>query len=145
MPTYEFRCPAGHDFERFHGRMSDAPTQAECPECGALAERRISGGAGFVFKGSGFYITDYGKDGKKDQQTAARARSDAADGGGSATGGDAAKDAKSGGDAGAKGGGDAGGKSDTTAPAAKPAGDGGNSSNAKSGDGVAKPKPSGGE
>lgn len=59
MPTYEFRCPAGHDFERFFGRISTAPAEVECPECGVLAHRRISGGAGLVFKGSGFYITDY--------------------------------------------------------------------------------------
>ncbi|GLC26518.1 FmdB family zinc ribbon protein [Roseisolibacter agri] len=60
MPTYEFRCPNGHNFEQFH-RISDAPSTAECPTCGAVAERAISGGAGLVFKGSGFYLTDYGK------------------------------------------------------------------------------------
>ena len=70
MPTYEFRCPAGHDFERFYGKISDAPSETPCPECGAVAERRISGGAGLLFKGSGFYITDYGKDGKKDLKSA---------------------------------------------------------------------------
>ena len=42
--------------------------QFECPVCGAVAERKVSGGSGLVFKGSGFYITDYGKDGKKDQR-----------------------------------------------------------------------------
>jgi putative FmdB family regulatory protein len=57
MPTYEYRCKKGHDFEAFH-RMSDPPL-TECPECGAAAERRISAGTGLVFKGSGFYITDY--------------------------------------------------------------------------------------
>ena len=58
MPTYEYRCPAcNNEFEKFQ-RMSDEPV-AECPECGASAERRLSGGAGLVFKGSGFYITDY--------------------------------------------------------------------------------------
>jgi putative FmdB family regulatory protein len=62
MPTYEYRCPEGHDFELFQ-KMSDKP-RAKCPVCGKLAVRQISGGAGLVFKGSGFYITDYGKDGK---------------------------------------------------------------------------------
>jgi putative FmdB family regulatory protein len=62
MPTYEYRCPAGHEFELFQ-KMSDKP-RAKCPTCNANAERRISGGAGLHFKGSGFYITDYGKDGK---------------------------------------------------------------------------------
>ena len=62
MPTYEYRCPNGHEFEKFQ-KMSEAP-RAKCPTCGRIAARRISGGAGLVFKGSGFYITDYGKDGK---------------------------------------------------------------------------------
>jgi putative FmdB family regulatory protein len=57
MPTYEYRCPKGHDFELFQ-RMSDEP-RAVCPECGGESERLISGGAGFLFKGDGFYITDY--------------------------------------------------------------------------------------
>ena len=62
MPTYEYECPEGHEFELFQ-KMSEKP-RAKCPVCGKVAERRISGGAGLVFKGSGFYITDYGKDGK---------------------------------------------------------------------------------
>lgn len=61
VPTYEFRCPSGHDFERFYKTMSGAPSELECPECGAVASRQLSGGAGFLFKGSGFYLTDYGK------------------------------------------------------------------------------------
>ena len=67
MPTYEFRCPSGHDFEKFYRSISAAPTEVPCPVCGKTAERQLSGGAGLVFKGSGFYITDYGKDGKKPQ------------------------------------------------------------------------------
>jgi putative FmdB family regulatory protein len=67
MPTYDFVCPARHEFERFFRKMSDAPSEMPCPECGAIAIRKVSGGAGLVFKGSGFYITDYGKDGKKPQ------------------------------------------------------------------------------
>lgn len=70
MPTYDFRCPQGHDFERFFGRISEAPSEVACPVCGEIATRQISGGAGLIFKGSGFYITDYGKDGKKDQRAA---------------------------------------------------------------------------
>lgn len=61
VPTYEFRCPAGHDFERFFKTMSAAPSELDCPECGALASRQLSGGGGLLFKGSGFYLTDYGK------------------------------------------------------------------------------------
>ena len=62
MPTYEYECPSGHVFEKFQ-KMTDKP-RAKCPVCGRPAVRKISGGAGLVFKGSGFYITDYGKDGK---------------------------------------------------------------------------------
>ena len=57
MPTYEYRCPNGHEFELFQ-RMSDEPG-ADCPECGKPAERLLSAGGGLLFKGEGFYITDY--------------------------------------------------------------------------------------
>ena len=56
MPTYEYLCPKGHEFEVFQ-RISDEPG-ASCPECGEPAQRQISAGAGFLFKGDGFYITD---------------------------------------------------------------------------------------
>ena len=62
MPTYEYRCANGHAFERVQ-KMSDPPLD-RCEVCGAEAVRSISGGAGLIFKGTGFYITDYGKDGK---------------------------------------------------------------------------------
>ena len=62
MPTYEYQCPEGHEFELIQ-KMSEKP-RAKCPVCGKMATRKISGGAGLVLKGSGFYITDYGKDGK---------------------------------------------------------------------------------
>ena len=66
MPTYAYRCPrCAHAFERFH-KMNDVAPQT-CPECRATAESVITGGAGFVFKGSGFYETDYKRSpGKKD-------------------------------------------------------------------------------
>jgi predicted nucleic acid-binding Zn ribbon protein len=51
--------------------MSDAKSELPCPTCGVVAARRMSAGSGLLFKGSGFYITDYGKDGKKDQRAAA--------------------------------------------------------------------------
>jgi putative FmdB family regulatory protein len=73
MPTYEFRCPKGHDFEKFYRSISSAPAEVTCPACGSIAERQISAGGGLVFKGSGFYITDYGKDGKKSQTPPATA------------------------------------------------------------------------
>jgi putative FmdB family regulatory protein len=63
MPTYEYLCPKGHHFELFQ-RISDEPG-AKCPECGEPAERQLSAGAGLLFKGSGFYITDYRSDSYK--------------------------------------------------------------------------------
>lgn len=61
MPTYEFRCAEGHTVDRFYRKMSDAPSELECPVCGKVASRQTSGGAGLLFKGSGFYLTDYGR------------------------------------------------------------------------------------
>lgn len=57
MPTYEYRCPEGHVFDEFQ-KITDPPV-AVCPRCGSHAERQLSAGAGLVFKGSGFYVTDY--------------------------------------------------------------------------------------
>ena len=74
MPTYEYACPSGHEFELFQ-KMSDKP-RAKCPVCGKPAVRKISGGAGLHFKGSGFYITDYGKDGKGPRNDKARETSE---------------------------------------------------------------------
>jgi putative FmdB family regulatory protein len=72
MPLYEFSCPSGHAFEKFYRSIGSAPSEEKCPECGLVAVRRMSA-AGLVFKGSGFYITDYGKDGKKDLRGGAAA------------------------------------------------------------------------
>jgi len=77
MPTYEYRCTEGHRFERFQ-RMSDPPA-ASCPTCGRPAERVLSAGAGLLFKGSGFYITDYRSESYK--------KAAEADSGGTDTGG----------------------------------------------------------
>jgi putative FmdB family regulatory protein len=92
MPTYEYRCPKGHEFEHFFRTIGSAESSMKCPECGEIAERRMSGGTGLLFKGSGFYITDYGKDGKKDQRKAAESSkgeggSSGSEGGGGGEGG----------------------------------------------------------
>ena len=58
MPTYEYRCErCGHEFETF--QMISEPPVETCQVCRGKVHRKISGGAGFLFKGSGSYITDY--------------------------------------------------------------------------------------
>jgi putative FmdB family regulatory protein len=58
MPTYEYECEkCGTTFERFQS-IKDEPIK-KCPECGGPVRRLISAGAGVIFKGSGFYATDY--------------------------------------------------------------------------------------
>lgn len=102
MPTYEYRCPKGHEFERFQ-KMSDDPV-AECPECGQNAERLLSGGAGFLFRGSGFYITDYRPDSYREAAKADKAKAekpksggkDSSTGSGSSDGGSGGKASSSG-------------------------------------------------
>ena len=84
MPTYEFKCPEGHLFEKFFPAISEQ-RRAKCPKCGKQAQRQISAGAGLVFKGSGFYITDYKRAGDKawssegDAKPADASKSDKAD------------------------------------------------------------------
>ncbi|HSG98722.1 MAG TPA: zinc ribbon domain-containing protein [candidate division Zixibacteria bacterium] len=64
MPTYQYICvDCGHEFEEFQS-MTEDPLD-KCPQCGGAAQRRISGGAGLLFKGSGFYTTDYRSDSYK--------------------------------------------------------------------------------
>jgi putative FmdB family regulatory protein len=65
MPTYDYECDAcGHTFELF--QTFSAPVEKKCPECGKLKLRRLFGtGAAVVFKGSGFYQTDYRSDSYK--------------------------------------------------------------------------------
>lgn len=58
MPTYEYQClKCGHKFERFQS-MTDQPVK-RCPECRCKVRRLLGVGAGIIFKGSGFYETDY--------------------------------------------------------------------------------------
>ncbi len=64
MPTYEYEClRCGHAFEKFHS--ISAPPPKRCPKCRGKVRRRIGMGAGLLFKGSGFYITDYRSEGYK--------------------------------------------------------------------------------
>lgn len=60
MPTYEYEClKCGHRFEKFQN-MKDEPLKI-CPKCKGKLRRLIGAGAGIIFKGSGFYATDYKK------------------------------------------------------------------------------------
>jgi putative FmdB family regulatory protein len=105
MPTYDYRCnDCGHEFEEFQSIKAD-PLQT-CPKCQKDALQRLIGpGAALIFKGSGFYLTDYRSEG---YQKAAKAEKESTSG------------AKA----------DSGGKSESTtpkaessAPASKPASD----------------------
>ena len=103
MPTYEYKCNAcGHRFEKFQS-MSSAPIK-KCPVCGKNKVQRLIGtGAGLIFKGSGFYITDY-----RDASYKEKAKAE--------TGGGEAKDAKPAAEGDAK-------KADAKSTDAKPATD----------------------
>lgn len=78
MPTYDYRCNGcGHEFELFQS-MSDSHKR-KCPECGKLTlERLIGTGAAVLFKGSGFYQTDYRSESyKKGAEAEKKAKTDA--------------------------------------------------------------------
>ena len=105
MPTYEYECQyCGHHFEQF--QSITAGTLRKCPACGRLGLRRLLGtGAGVIFKGSGFYETDYRRNrhGKPTEKNkAAEESTPAADksdpGQGSSKGKDTKKEAAGGGD-----------------------------------------------
>jgi putative FmdB family regulatory protein len=76
MPTYEYECQnCGHEFEVFQS-IKDAPKKT-CPKCRGRVKRLLGTGAGIIFKGSGFYSTDYRKAGyseaaKKDSSTGSK-------------------------------------------------------------------------
>lgn len=58
VPTYQYKCDdCGHEFEEFQN-ITEAPI-SKCPQCGRKPRRIITGGAGFLLRGSGFYATDY--------------------------------------------------------------------------------------
>ncbi len=75
MPTYEYRCSGcGHEFEQFQPITEDPIS--ECPQCKEKPQRLISGGGGLLFKGSGFYITDYRSKAYKDQASKDKSAAD---------------------------------------------------------------------
>ena len=79
MPTYEYKClDCGIQFDRFQSITED-PIQ-ECPECSGQTKRLIGAGAGLIFKGSGFYITDYRSEGYKESAKKDKDSSSSGDG-----------------------------------------------------------------
>ena len=95
MPTYEYGCrECGRTFEAFQ-KMSDEPV-APCPGCGRPGERRISGGAGLLFRGGGFYITDHRSESYRERarEETGVAAGDKADGGAKGGNGDGPKKAE---------------------------------------------------
>lgn len=80
MPTYEYRCSeCGYQFEEFQSMKADPLTT--CPACNAESLKRLLGaGAGLIFKGNGFYITDYKKNGNgQDKKPASTGKKEAND------------------------------------------------------------------
>lgn len=79
MPTYEYQCQDCHYKVEYFQSMSEAP-RTVCPRCHGRLRRMVTSGAGLIFKGSGFYITDYkkqhsfdsgnGKNGMKESEAA---------------------------------------------------------------------------
>ena len=66
MPTYEYKCDTcGTEFEEFQSITAEPLTKCKKSGCDGVVHRLISSGAGFLFKGSGFYITDYRSDSYK--------------------------------------------------------------------------------
>lgn len=104
MPTYDYICQeCGHEFELFQ-QMSDA-VKRKCPKCGQnKLQRQIGAGAGVLFKGSGFYETDYRSDSYKkaaeaEKKSTTEKKSEgtcACGGGGPCTGGDSANTSSNG-------------------------------------------------
>ena len=87
MPTYDYKCSGcGHEFEAFQS-ITDAPLK-KCPQCGKRRlERLIGPGAALIFRGSGFYCTDYRKGGSSTPATAKGGEKDASKAGQGGSGG----------------------------------------------------------
>jgi len=74
MPTYQYKCKAcNHEFEEFQSMSSDP--LVKCPKCGKRKLVRVISGAGLVFKGSGFYLTDYKKQGSSPAESSHESKS----------------------------------------------------------------------
>jgi putative FmdB family regulatory protein len=104
MPTYDYRCrKCEHAFELFHGIKDDAVKR--CPKCKGVAQRVPAGGAGVLFKGSGFYVTDYRSKAYKEKARQEKTASGGGDSSGGKGGSSGGKGGSSGGGSGSSGGG----------------------------------------
>lgn len=76
MPSYDYKCrECGYTFEEFQSMKDDLLTV--CPSCGKPALKRLmAGGVGMIFKGSGFYLTDYKKTGSSSSSSSTSSSSD---------------------------------------------------------------------
>jgi putative FmdB family regulatory protein len=71
MPTYEYECTlCGHVVDVFHSMT--AKPRVKCPECGGRTKKKIGAGAGIIFKGSGFYETDYKRKSSKSNSASSK-------------------------------------------------------------------------
>ncbi|MFV0444861.1 MAG: FmdB family zinc ribbon protein [Planctomycetaceae bacterium] len=94
MPTYDYRCSkCNHEWEVF--QSIKAEPEKKCPACGKRTAKRVIGpGAGILFKGSGFYLTDYRSEGYKKAAAADKKASEGGSSGGSSSGGESNSSAK---------------------------------------------------
>lgn len=79
MPTYDYECSKCKNIFEVFQRMSDKPV-SKCPKCGGRSERHIAAGSGVIFKGTGFYETDYKRKPSPKDNTSSCGGSDACKG-----------------------------------------------------------------
>jgi putative FmdB family regulatory protein len=95
MPTYDYECEkCGHEFEAFHSMKE--PSIEDCPECKAKksVRRLIGSGAGIIFKGTGFYETDYKRKSSPGSISESNSSSESKSSGSSKTNGSSKKNGK---------------------------------------------------
>lgn len=94
MPTYDYQCQkCGHRFEVFQSMKDERLTDCPLETCDGSVKRLLGTGAGIIFKGSGFYETDYRSDSYKKSASADKGSGSGGDGGGSASSGSDSKPA----------------------------------------------------